>query len=53
LDENIIKEPHPPHKFDVSKHKNFLRDAHGAIDEEIVHEEMQCVTQRYLEEAQI
>jgi hypothetical protein len=52
-DGKIRKAPHPPPKFDVAQQKQFLCDAQRALEEERACEELQCVTQRSLEEAQI
>jgi hypothetical protein len=52
-DGKIRKAPHPPPKFDVAQQKQFLCDAQRALEEERAHEELQHMTQRSLEEAQI
>jgi hypothetical protein len=50
-DGKIRKAPQPPPKFNVAQQKQFLRDAQRALKEERAREELQCATQKSLEEA--
>jgi hypothetical protein len=53
MDGNIRKAPQPPLKFEVAQQNQFLRNAHKALDDERVREELERTTQRSLEQAKI